>query len=105
MRLAGMHRKREGQGRTVHGTPLLPGRNGPFEALHLALARSGRAAALRRTPAPAHRPAQDCGSNPNSRNSCAQRQARARRAAQATASARDGSSSTVKPPVSGASLG
>jgi len=50
-------------------------------------------------------PSQDCGSNPNTRSSCAHRQAFAMRAAHATASSREGSSSTVKPPSSGGPQG
>src|SRR5262245_26966239 len=48
----------------------------------------------------AERPPQDCGSNPRTRSSWLQRQAFATRAAHATASSREGSSSTVKPPSS-----
>ncbi len=48
---------------------------------------------------------QDCGSNPKTRSSWSQRQAFAMRAAHATASSREGSSSTVKPPSSGGAHG
>src|SRR6185369_245188 len=47
-----------------------------------------------------HRP-YEAGSNPNTRSSWWQRQAFAMRAAHAIASSREGSSSTVKPPLSG----
>ena len=49
--------------------------------------------------------AQESGSYPKTRSSWSQRQARARRAAQAMASSREGSSSTVKPPLSGRASG
>src|SRR5215213_1342947 len=48
---------------------------------------------------------QDCGSNWKTRSSWSQRQAFAMRAAHATASSREGSSSTVKPPSSGGAQG
>jgi hypothetical protein len=48
---------------------------------------------------------QDCGSNPKTRNSWLQRQAFASRAAHTTAFSREGSSSTVKPPLSGGAHG
>ena len=47
----------------------------------------------------------EAGSNPNTRSSCWQRQAFAMRAAHAIASSREGSSSTVKPPLSGGAQG
>ncbi len=48
---------------------------------------------------------QDCGSNWKTRSSCSQRQDFAMRAAHTTASSREGSSRTVKPPSSGGAHG
>ena len=57
------------------------------------------------TPLPAQRRPQERGSTPKTRSSCAHRQPFAMRAAHATASSREGSSSTVKPPSSGGAHG
>ena len=54
---------------------------------------------------PTHHRPQDCGSNPKTRSSWSQRHAFAMRAAHATASSREGSSSTVKPPSSAGAHG
>lgn len=55
--------------------------------------------------APLSAPPQDCRSNPKTRSSWSQRQAFAMRAAHATASSCEGSSSTVNPPLSGGAHG
>jgi hypothetical protein len=71
-------------------------RSGPTQALN----ETRTLLCLAELAAPSPWRPQDCGSPPKTRNSWLHRQALAIRAAHATASSREGSSNTVKPPSS-----